>query len=334
MRFIVYGAGAVGGVLGGSLALAKHDVLLICRPEHVNAIHDQNGLRMKSATGDYFASLQAEPSLKKTDIDDKTVVLFTAKSNHTEANVQALAEVAPADTPVVCFQNGVDNEEIIARRFSRVLGAVCRMTCSFLQPGHVSFRKMGRLIVGKYPKGADSLAKRIGKVLGEAGFEATVSTSIMCDKWLKLVVNLQSAFHAIIDTRDHDSIEFMNLKIGILEEARQVVEADKIRAKSCDGRDFSVEEIILELKKPRAGKTVSSVRVNNSTWQNLYLKRDQIESGYFHEPIIELGRKYGVATPYNDVVLELVSRCSVEKAGPNTLRAGEVLEQIRNRSQN
>ncbi|MFQ5511564.1 MAG: ketopantoate reductase family protein [Candidatus Krumholzibacteriia bacterium] len=332
MRFVVYGAGAVGGVLGGHLALDKHDVLLICRGEHADVIRDQNGLRMKSATGDYFAPLRAAPVLDTEEIDEDTVVFFTAKSNHTEPNVETLAEIVPSSTPVVCFQNGIANEEIIAGRFDNVLGGVCRMTCSFLQPGNVSFRKAGRLIVGKYPKGADPFARKLGKLLAHAGFDATVSTSIMCDKWLKLVANLQSALHAVIDLRDHESMEFMNLKVGILEEAKRVLQADKIKAKSCDGRDLSVDEIIQELKKPRAGKSVSSVRVNNSTWQNLYLKREHIENLYFHGPIIELGQKYDIATPYNETVLEMVTRCSREGLGPNALRAGDILEQIRKRS--
>ncbi|MEE9269176.1 MAG: 2-dehydropantoate 2-reductase [Candidatus Krumholzibacteria bacterium] len=332
MRFVIYGAGAVGGVLGGHLALEQHDVLLICRREHADAVHDQNGLRMKSATGDYFAPLQAAVSLDKKDIHGDTAILFTAKSYHTEANTESLAQIAPSDTPVVSFQNGIANEEIIAARFNNVFGAVCRMTCSFLQPGHVSFRKSGRLILGKHPKGADPFARKLGKILTGAGFEVSVSASIMCDKWLKLVANLQSAFHATIDNRDHESLEFMNLKVGILEEAREVLRADKIKARSCDGRDFSVDEIIQELRKPRAGKAVSSVRVNNSTWQNLYLKREHVENRFFHEPIIELGRKYGIATPYNQTVLELVTRCGEDKLGPNTLRARDILEQVKSRS--
>ncbi len=88
------------------------------------------------------------------------------------------------------------------------------MTCSFLQPGQVSFRKMGRLAIGKHPKGAHPFSKKLGAALEEAGFDVTVSNSIVCDKWLKLVVNLQSAFNAIIDPRDHDGVEFVDLKGG------------------------------------------------------------------------------------------------------------------------
>ncbi|UCH83376.1 MAG: 2-dehydropantoate 2-reductase [Candidatus Latescibacterota bacterium] len=332
MRFVVFGAGAVGSVLGGHLALNKQDVLLVTREPHAAAINENNGLRMLSATGDYSAPLRAATKLAREDIDADTCVFFTPKSNDTKSCVEQLVKTAPPDTPVVSFQNGVTNEEIIVKYFENVYGGVCRMTCSQLQPGQVSFRKMGRLVVGKYPKGAHSFPKKLASVLEEAGFDVSVSNSIMCDKWLKLIVNLQSGFNAIIENRDHDSVEFMELKVGVLEEAKKVLRAQKMKAKSCDDRDLSVDDVIGELKKPKAPRSPSSVRVNNSTWQNLYLKRKEIENGYFHNPIIEMAKKHKIDVPFNEVSLELVTESCNEQLGPGAFRASEVLQKIKDRS--
>jgi 2-dehydropantoate 2-reductase len=331
MRFVVYAAGAVGGVLGGHLALAKHDVLLVSGEEHARAVNESGGLRMKSARGEYLAALRAVPVLSKEDIEAATCVFFTPKSNDTERCVEMLAAVAPREMPVVSFQNGVSNEEIIAGRFDNVFGGVCRMTCSFLQPGQVSFRKLGRLIVGKYPKGAHPFSKKIALVLGDAGFDVLTSNSIMCDKWLKLAVNLQSAFHAIIDPRDHDGLEFIDLKVGVLEEAKKVLKADKMKVKPCDEKELTIEDVIDDLKKPKAPRTPSAVKVNNSTWQNLYLKRKDVENAYFHGPVIEIARKHGIAVPFNEVALELVIESAKKKLGPGAYRASDVLQEIRRR---
>lgn len=332
MRFVVYGAGAVGSVIGGHLALSKHDVLLLCRESHADAINDNDGLRMKSATGEYVANLKAVTTLKADDLQDDVCVVFTPKSNDTESCVETLAAIAPKDIPIVSFQNGISNEDIIAGAFENTFGGVCRMTCSLLQPGHVSFRKSGRLIVGKHPRGAHGFPKTLVPILNEAGFEASVSKSIMCDKWLKLVVNLQSAFNAIIDTRDHDTLEFVELKVGVLEEAKKVLRASKMRAKSCDDRDLSVDDVINELKKPKAPRPVTGVRVNNSTWQSLYLKRKKIENSYFHGPIIEMAAENDMSVPFNDTALALVSESSNDDLGPGAFRAREVLESIQKRS--
>jgi 2-dehydropantoate 2-reductase len=332
MRFVVYGAGAVGGVLGGHLALNKHDVLLVCRGDHADKIGEQKGLRMKSSTGDYFASLEAAPTLDGGQLDGESCLIFATKSNETESSVAELAKVAPQDTPVVSFQNGVQNEAIIAKRFTNVFGGVCRMTCSFLQPGQVSFRKLGGLTVGHYPKGANPFAKKLGKLLEGVGFSVAVSNSIMCDKWQKLLINLQSAYNAIIDPRDHDSMEFTDLKIGVLEEGAKVLRADKIRAKSCDEKILSVVEVIDELKKPLSRRASAAVKVNNSTWQNLYLKRKTVENAYFHTPIIAIARKHDIPVPFNEVALELVTKACEESLGPGMFRASEILAEIQSRS--
>jgi 2-dehydropantoate 2-reductase len=331
MRFVVYAAGAVGGVLGGHLALAKHEVLLVCREEHARVVNESGGLRMKSGRGEYFAALRATPALDKKDVEGDACVLFTPKSNDTERCVESLAGIAPRDVPVVSFQNGVCNEEIIARRFDDVFGGVCRMTCSFLQPGQVSFRKIGRLIVGRYPKGAHNFSKKLALILGDAGFDVLTSNTIMCDKWLKLVVNLQSAFHAIIDPRDHDGLEFIDLKVGVLEEARKVLRADKMKVKPCDEKELSIEDVIDDLKKPKAPRTPSAVKVNNSTWQNLYLKRKIVENGFFHGPVLEIAKKHGIAVPFNEVALELVTESAARELGPGAYRAADVLVEIRRR---
>jgi 2-dehydropantoate 2-reductase len=331
MRFVVYAAGAVGGVLGGYLALAKHDVLVVCRDDHARAIVEGGGLRMKSGTGEYLAPVRAASRIAAADFDEDTCVLFTPKSNDTEKCVGELAGAAPRGVPVVSFQNGVANEDIIAARFDNVFGGVCRMTCSFLQPGQVSFRRLGRLAVGKHPKGAHPFSKKLAAALEEAGFDVTVSNSIQSDKWLKLVVNLQSAFNAIIDPRDHDGVEFVDLKAGALEEAKRILRAEKMKLKSCDEREPSIDDVVNELRKPKAPRNPSAVRVNNSTWQNLYLKRKEIENGFFHGPVIEMARKHGIPAPFNETALELVTQAARMELGPGSFRAAEVLTRIKER---
>jgi 2-dehydropantoate 2-reductase len=335
MNIVVLGAGAVGSVLGGLLALKKHDVRLVCRDQHAAAITTNGGLRVRSATGDYFAQLRASSTIEGKDLCEDTCVFVTAKSYDTADCVEQLASIAPKELPVICFQNGIANEEIVKERFDNVYGAVCRMTCSMIQGGQASFRGFGRILVGRYPKGVDAMAKKVVKCLGDAGCQSCASRSIVADKWLKLAVNTQSTFHAIIDPRDHDANEFFELKISVLEEARRVLKAHKVRPRSCDGKDMTIEEVIADLRRPRAPRHSPGMKVHNSTWQNLYLKRDRIENEFIHGPVIELGRKYKIPVPCNEVALEFVTKCHREQLGPEAFRLSDVLAAIeeRNRSQ-
>jgi 2-dehydropantoate 2-reductase len=327
MQFVVYGAGALGSVLGGMLAQHKHDVRLVCRATHAEAIRS-DGLKIRSATGDYVVRPHAVTSLSANDVDDDTIVILTVKSQHTAESAAGIAAAVPATTPVVSFQNGTENEGMLLERFENVYGGVCRMTCQMLQPGHASFRRLGRIVVGRYPKGSDARARALAKALGEAGFDASVSRNISADKWLKLAVNSQSVFNAIVDSRDHDANEFSELKARILEETRAVYKAAKIRARSGDGKDPSIDEMIAELRRPRVGRSQHGIKVHNSVWQDLYLKRETLECSRFHEVVIGLAGEHGVSVPCHEVALETVLECHREGTGPGTLRLRDLLARV------
>jgi len=330
MHFVVYGAGAVGSVVGGLLSLERNDVLMVCRQAHARAIRE-SGLRLRSGTGDYHAHPGAVETLSPGDLTPDSIILLTVKSQATRACVDELARIASRDVGVVAFQNGVGNEQIVAEHFENVYGGIVRMTCSMLQPGHASFRKFGRLVVGRFPKGSDARAKAICKELQEAGFDACVSRNIVSDRWLKLAVNTQSIYHAVIDPRDHDANEFYELNARTLEETGRILKAAKIRPRSCDGRDASIDEMIDELRRPRARRASHGMKVHNSTWQDLYLKRPSIESPLFHETLIGLAREHELHAPYNETAAELARTIHAAGKGPETMRLVDVLAAIEER---
>ena len=136
MRFVVLGAGAVGGVVGGRLFEHGHDVLLIARGEHARAI-SATGLTLASAAG--VAVLPVPVTVSPYDVDwrDDDVVLLAVKSQDTEMAVRQLSGSAPASVPVVCMQNGVANEAVALRRFANVYGICVMCPASHLEPGVV-----------------------------------------------------------------------------------------------------------------------------------------------------------------------------------------------------
>ena len=332
MRFVVFGAGAVGCTVGGMLARSGADVLLVGRERLVEAVSRQGGLRIKSATSDFGVDVRVTASPAATDLaGDDVVVILTVKSYDTDRAVEALAAVAPPDVPVVSLQNGVENEERIAARFPRVYGGVCRMTCSMVKPGAVSFRRLGRIVVGRWPRGSDAVVRGVVSALEAAGFAAVRSRNVTADKWLKLAVNSQSVFNAVIDPRDHDANAFFELKARILEETRRVFRAAHVAARSCDGLDPSIDEMIAELRRPRAPRPGPAIKVGNSTWQDLYLRRGHLEAPYFHQPVIDLGREHGTPTPRHEVALELAQESLAAGAGPEGYRLADVLERVERR---
>ena len=182
MRFIIHGAGAVGSLVGGMLAESGAEVVLIARLVHAEAVN-RRGLQIKSPKGDRVVQLTAVTSPGEIIPGADDVIFLTVKTAQTAASVQLLREVFPEETPVFCMQNGVRNEELAARRFLTVYGAMAALSVTFLSPGVIAHTIHNTLSVGNYPLGCDELGLEVAEHLRKAGFRVTTNESIMAVKW-------------------------------------------------------------------------------------------------------------------------------------------------------
>src|SRR5882762_5586054 len=114
MRFVVYGAGAIGGVVGARLFQSGHEVVLIARGEHYEAIRDK-GLLIQSPDDDATLAIPVVDHPSQLDLTADDVVFLAMKSQDTLGACEALVACAPADLGVACFQNGVENERVVLR---------------------------------------------------------------------------------------------------------------------------------------------------------------------------------------------------------------------------
>jgi len=147
LRIAVMGAGAVGCYFGALLARAGHQVTLIGRPAHVQAVQ-QHGLRLETAALDIQVPMQA--STEASAVRDADVVMFCVKSTATEEAAREMQPHLAPGTLVLTMQNGVDNDE----RVRAVLGpsvavaaAVVYVATAMAGPGHVRHFGRGELVI-------------------------------------------------------------------------------------------------------------------------------------------------------------------------------------------
>ena len=196
MRFIVYGAGAIGSLFGAYLAKTSYEAVLIGRKEHAEEIN-RNGLKVIKSDGSFTISLPTVTSPAEIEYKTGDIVFLTTKSQDTEEARDVLAKYAPKGLPIFCFQNSVRNEEITRLRFSNVYGGVVFFSGTYLRAGEIAHTIVGRVGLGLYPKGIDGTARRVYEVLKSAGFRAFLHENIMGVKWSKLVTNLRMAVNAL-----------------------------------------------------------------------------------------------------------------------------------------
>lgn len=199
MRYVIIGAGAVGGVIGFRLHDAGNDVLVVARGDHLAAVRS-SGLRLVTPDGSRTARVPTVGDVRHADLQPDHVIIVAVKSQQTAGVIDALDAAAPPDIAVFCAQNGVSNEAIALRRFRHVYGVCVLLPSQHLVPGEVvqqSSPVPGVLDLGRYPGGSDDVAATVAGDLRAAGFESEVDAAVMARKYRKLLTNLSNSLGAL-----------------------------------------------------------------------------------------------------------------------------------------
>ncbi len=307
MRVIIYGAGGIGSVVGGNLARTGHDVVLIGRTGHVQAINEQ-GLRLVTPTGTHILRLLAVNSPDQIRFEPDDIVFLCMKGQNTEEALRDLRAVT-SDVPIFCLQNGVRNEEIATHYFPRVYGAMIRIGAVYLTSGEVIARRdpPGSLVIGCYPSGTDELVEVVAAKLRTAGFLVMVTPDVMPYKWGKLMDNLGNAIGAITNARGGDSDTIARVA---RQELRDLLTQTGIRW-------VSAEELTRELPEmtaPLRGRLETEAQ--SSTWQSLARRTGTIETEFLNGEVVRLAKKLGCEAPVNEKLWHISLEMSANQETP------------------
>jgi 2-dehydropantoate 2-reductase len=321
VRFIVFGAGAIGGVVGGRLLQHGFEVGFIARGEHGRAMAS-GGLRLVSAADSITLRttlVAAGPEAIDWRPDD--VVLLAVKSQDTLDALTALSRCARPTLPVVCLQNGVSNERMALRLFDHVYGVTVMCPASHIEPGTVvahSSPIAALLDIGRYPSGEDEHASAVAAAFNASGMESVVRADIMRWKYAKLLMNLSNAVDAVCVPEARGG----TLTKLLMEEAVAVLRAA--------GIEFATRQEDSERRgqQLRMEEIPGHPRVGSSSRQSLVRGVGSIEADYLNGEIVLLGRLHGVATPANEHMQWLANRAAHERWSPGLLSEDEILEQI------
>ncbi len=317
MRFIIYGAGAIGGVLGGRLFEHGHDVVLIARGAHLDAIRAR-GLTVESADGSVTVAVPAVAHPSELELGASDVVVLAMKSQDTAVALEALTATAPASTPIICAQNGVDNERASLRHFENVYGMCVMCPATHLEAGVVqasSSPVSGLMDVGRWPSGSDGVADAVVATLSASSFASEARTDIPRWKWGKLLMNLGNAVEAVCapDERVGDLVRRAR------EEGEACLAAAGI-AHVGPAEDAERRGSLLTVR-PIGDRR----RGGGSTWQSLTRSLGSVETDYLTGEIVLLGRLHGVRTPVNALLQRLANEKARRREPPGTTPMDEVL---------
>lgn len=313
MRYVVYGAGAIGGIIAARLHAAGRDVALIARARTRERLQSE-GLRILDPQGEATLRLTVFANPAEAALRDEDVVVLAMKTQDTAAALQELALAAPAGVRIFCAQNGVENERMAQRLFANVYGMFVFVFGACLEPGEVrcyTAPGSGVLDLGRMPGSVDETAMRVAADLREAGFDSQARADILAWKYGKLLANLGNALTAAYG----DSSKVPDLLHAAQEEGRACLRAA--------GQPFaSLEDMLARRKHLLPLKTVAGGAFpGSSAWQSLARGSGTTEVDYLTGEIVLLGRLHGVPTPLNAALQEQMRRMLCERIAPGSLDA-------------
>jgi 2-dehydropantoate 2-reductase len=291
LRVVVIGPGAIGGLVGALLHRAQFDVLLVGRGEHAATIA-REGLTIERSDGKFVVAVPIVTQLEAVEFTDADVVILAMKGQDTMASITHLAAIAPPSLPIVCAQNGVENERVALRYFEHVYGAAVVCAAERVHPGRIraySSPQVGNIDVGCYPLGVDDVCNAVSDALRRAGFRSTADPAVMRWKYAKLLKNLGNALEAACGT---------SARTG---ELARLVREEGLACYHAAGIDYCRDDEW----EARIGDHVTARaiggegRPGGSTWQSLKVASGSVETDFLNGEIARLGRAHSVPTPVN-----------------------------------
>lgn len=314
MRYIIYGAGGVGATIGARLFHGGHDTVLICRGDHLTAIQERGLEFVTHDLGTINLQIPAVGHPNEIEWTGDDVVILGMKTQDTEGALLDLeASTGGIEPPIICAQNGVENEPRALRRFPRVYGMVARLPGTYLEAGVIEnhARPVGGLLdVGRFPEGSDELIEQVSADLRSCNFASRVETRIMRWKYAKLIRNLANGLVGCVGI----DVDVDDFRRALVEEALTAYDAAGIDyatpAEEAEHRDQDgyVTEAIGD-----------SPRLGNSSWQSLIRATGTIETDYLNGEIVMIGIRAGVPTPYNRVIQRASAWMARERKQPGAL---------------
>ena len=320
-RIGIIGAGAIGSIVGGMLTKAGHDVTLIEQwPEHVEAMK-KVGLRLSGTCGEHVVPVKAlhihEVQSLREPFD---AVFISVKSYDTEwATAMAVANLRQPDGVVVDFQNGINDERVaaVAGR-ERTLGCVITISAGMYEAGHAIRTDRGTVgfKIGEHDGKDTARAREIARIMNDVA-TSKVTTNLWGERWSKLAVNCM--VNPISGLSGFDSAEARTDRVPrriAVFTAAEVIQVGRARGYEVEPI-YSIEtqrfvdatqgKGLDEVEADMARDAKSRVGGRPSMLQDV-MKGRRTEINYLNGYVSEQGRHVGIPTPFNDKVVELITR--------------------------
>jgi 2-dehydropantoate 2-reductase len=314
MKILSFGAGALGTYVAGSLALHGHSVVFLERPQVAEELR-QRGLRLTIGGQEYnISEVRVASNLTETlALGPFDVAIFALKSFDTTGALVSLIPFSEELPPILCLQNGVENEIALvdALGAEKVIPGTMTSAISKRTAGDVVLERLRGLgVAAGHP-----LSSHLAMALDAAGLNARLYENSSAMKWSKLITNLiGNATSAILDMTPAEVYahpHLYRLELAQLRECLAVMEAQHIPTVDLPGTSvrllaFAIQKLPATISRPLLSRAIGKGRGSKmpSFHIDLHTGRRQSEVDYLNGAIVRAGLRLGLPTPVNQILTD------------------------------
>jgi len=312
-RYLIVGAGALGGLLAAQWTVAHVPVTLVARGAQYEAIA-RNGVRIRRPHGDDVVRVDVVDALSDARPTASDTIVLAVKSQDAESTIASIAWVPlvegaglVADLPILTLQNGLATEDIALRRFATVIGVSVGIPSSHLEPGVVvspAHPIVGAAWLGGYPYPIPSEEERHRSAFAAAGFAAYVEPDIAAAKRRKLLASMRN----VVDVFAAEVEEGEDAESALAEEARVVFARARLPI-----APPPVDTIPLHI-----GDVPGHEAGHLSTWQS-FARGTSNEVDFLSGEIVLVARQYGLRAPLNEAVARTLGEHGARHGRPGEI---------------
>lgn len=334
-RYVIVGAGAIGGTVGGVLTRAGIPTVLVARGRHAETLHSA-GLMLRTPDGIFHTPVTAVSAAEEMRLTPDDVLVFTTKTQQLDVALQQWVDqpvhgaggvvgTAGELLPALTALNGVVAEEKALRYFRRVFGICVWLPAVHLEAGEVIVRSWpvaGQFHVGRWPAQLRTSADT--ELLGEldaawtpAGIRINVVDDVGPWKYNKLLSNLGNAVGALAA----GGTDLGALVAPLRDEAERVLDYAGIEFVPFEVSNAA--RVDGPTPRPVPGADTGA---SNSTWQSLSRNTGDAETDFFNGEIVRIAHRHGIDAPINAALARAAREAVRDQVGPSHYSVAQLAE--------
>jgi 2-dehydropantoate 2-reductase len=314
MRFLIWGAGAIGGTIGAYLARAGHDITLVDRAaDHVEAIN-KDGLKIIGPVDEFTVHVPA--FTPDTITGQFEHILLCVKAQDTAGAARVLLPHVSADGYVVSAQNGLNElviSEIVGRE--RTIGCFVNFGADYMEPGVIQRGNRAAVVVGELDGQTTPRIQALHAALVQFDDRAILTPNIWGYLWGKLSYGILLFATGLTNDSIADALalpEYRDMYIALASEPLRAAQARGVTPEAFDG--FNPMAFMPGADRAVANQSLDdlvafnrrSAKSHSGIWRDLAVRKRRTEVDAILGPIVTLGAEMGVAAPLTARLVELI----------------------------